>query len=166
MTYEASQLAIHHGDNFDLTCTVRGFPANITTIKTRTEVELKNQIRGRLDSFTTRAFVPIMGSEHTEFFCVSESYFLGSLVARLEERISVHFYSEFLCHLCHTFYPSSMSVSFCFLVSLIPFFFSSSSDNLHHWVCRTKPRWLWQTRSSDMHHKGISGHWEHCGLVG
>ena len=69
MTFEASQLAVHHGDNFELTCTVRGFPTNTTTIKTRTGVELKNQIRGRLDTFTTRAFVPITGSEDTEFLC-------------------------------------------------------------------------------------------------
>lgn len=103
MTFEASQLAVHHGDNFELACTVRGFPTNITTIQTRTGVELKNQIRGHLDTFTTRAFVPITGSEETEFLCVSESYLLGSLVARLEKHISIHFYSKFLhvCHVCH-----------------------------------------------------------------
>ena len=126
MTFEASQLAVHHGENFDLTCTVRGFPTNTTTIKTITGVDLKNQIRGRLDSFTTRAFVPITGYEQTEFLCVSESYLLDSLVARLENRISIHFYSEFVCHLCHTFYPSTISVSFCFLTS--PLSLTSSSS--------------------------------------
>ena len=99
MTFEASQLAVHYGENFDLTCTVRGFPANLTTIKTRYGVELSNQIRGRLDAFTTRAFVPIMDSEEGEFVCVSESYLLGSLVVRLEEHVSVVVYSEFMWHI-------------------------------------------------------------------
>ena len=72
MTFEASQLAVHYGDTFDLTCTVRGFPANLTSIQTRYGVELTNQIRGRLDAYTTRAFVSIMDSEEGEFVCVRE----------------------------------------------------------------------------------------------
>ena len=54
--FEASQLAVHYGETFDLTCTVRGFPANLTSIQTRYGVELINQIHGRLDAYTTRAF--------------------------------------------------------------------------------------------------------------
>ncbi len=97
MTFEASQLAVHYGDTFDLTCTVRGFPTNLTSIQTRYGVELTNQIRGRLDAYTMRAFVPIMDSEEGEFVCVSESYLLGNLVARLEEHISITIYSKKNC---------------------------------------------------------------------
>ena len=96
MTFEASQVAVHYGDTFDLTCTVRGFPTNLTSIQTRYGVELANQIRGRLDAYTTRAFAPIMDSEEGEFVCVSESYLLGSLVAKLEKHISITIYSKFV----------------------------------------------------------------------
>ena len=94
MTLEASQLAVHYGETFDLTCTVRGFPANLTSIQTRYGVELTNQICGRLDAYTTQAFAPIMDSKEGEFVCVSEGYLLGSLVARLEKHISITIYSE------------------------------------------------------------------------
>ena len=90
MMFEASQLAVHYGETFDLTCTVRGFPTNHTSIQTTYGVELTNQIRGCLDAYTTRAFAPIMDSEEGEFVCVSESYLLGSL----EKHISITIYSE------------------------------------------------------------------------
>ena len=96
MTFEANQLAVHYGETFDLTCTVRGFPSNLTSIQTRYGVEVSNQIRGRLDAFTTRAFAPVMGAEEGGFMCVSESYLLGTLVARLEKHISIIIYSELL----------------------------------------------------------------------
>ena len=132
MTFEASQLAVHYGDTFDLTCTVRGFPANLTSIQTRYGVELTNQIRGRLDAYTTRAFVPIMDSEEGEFVCVSESYLLGSLVARLEKHISISIYSKLVAIV-------QLHVPHCFSLPLpLPPSFplsSSPSDYLHDRVC-------------------------------
>ena len=109
MTFDASQVAVHYGDTFDLTCTVRGFPTNLTYIQTRYGVELANQIHGRLDAYTTRAFAPIMDSEEGEFVCVSESYLLRSLVARLEKHISITIYSKFVALMQQPYLVNSLS---------------------------------------------------------
>ena len=66
----------------------------MTTIKTKNKFELRNQVRGRLDDFTTRAFVSIMDLEQREFVCEVESYLLGSLVAKVEKSVSVIVYCE------------------------------------------------------------------------
>ena len=118
MTFKASQLAVHYGEIFDLTCTVKGFPTNLTSIQTKYGVELTNQIRGRLDAFTTRAFVPIMDSEEGEFVCVLESYLLGSLVARLEKHVSITIYSQLT--IIDTITLSNLSLSLSLSLQLHP----------------------------------------------
>ena len=100
MTFKASDEFIQHGDTFDLTCILSGFPSNFSRITSKqTGNQLSHHVHKRLSDTTTRSYVPVFHPEGNVYVCEAESYFDGKLVAQFKEEVTVHVYSEcmFVC---------------------------------------------------------------------
>ncbi|XP_064392531.1 basement membrane-specific heparan sulfate proteoglycan core protein-like [Halichondria panicea] len=93
MTFKASDDFIHHGDTFDLTCIISGFPSNFSRITSKqTGNQLSHHVHKRLNESTTRSYVPVFHPEGNVYVCEAESYFDGKLVAQLREEVTVDVY--------------------------------------------------------------------------
>ena len=94
MTFTASHSATHFGDVVDFSCTVEGYPTNLSSITNNYGVNIHGQVHKTIGSFRTETLVVVQDVEEEDYVCSVEIHHKGSLVAEEKRRLKVKLYSK------------------------------------------------------------------------